>query len=336
MSVDGFERDFGDLHLDDDFIKGASTKELSATDRARRDERRHNEGLERQRQERDARKARRIHRRFFGHLRNRPQLIIAFITAAIVSFVFMHEEQAAKVGLRSGHTASTKSHDSDNFPTPRKIGNPTPLGTPASVPLGAGPYKFLDTQPNSQQPVTYDPCRVIEVVINPRTAPLNGDILVREAFDRVSAISGLQFQIVGETDEKPSKERAAFQPERYGDKWAPVLVAWSDPLEYPDLEGEVAGMGGSSRVRQKTGNSTYVSGEITLDGPDISDLVTDGYIDEARAVIMHEIGHLLGLDHVNDESHVMHERGKIGVSDFASGDKAGLALLGQGACNKEL
>ena len=45
---------------------------------------------------------------------------------------------------------------------------------PYSVPLldpGDGSYTFMHTQPGSKAPVTYDPCEVIEVQINPEGAP---------------------------------------------------------------------------------------------------------------------------------------------------------------------
>ena len=36
-----------------------------------------------------------------------------------------------------------------------------------------------------------------------------------------------------------------FQPDRYGDQWAPVLIAWTDESVITDLAGDVAGVGGA-------------------------------------------------------------------------------------------
>lgn len=54
----------------------------------------------------------------------------------------------------------------------------------------------------------------------------------------------------------------------------------------------------------------------------------------AQAVVMHEIGHLVGLGHVDDASQVMFPGGGGAqeVTDFEAGDRAGLALLGRGPC----
>lgn len=46
---------------------------------------------------------------------------------------------------------------------------------------------------------------------------------------------------------------------------------------------------------------------------------------------MHELAHVLGLDHVDDPTQLMHEE-NTGQFDFGDGDLAGLALLGTGAC----
>ena len=51
----------------------------------------------------------------------------------------------------------------------------------------------------------------------------------------------------------------------------------------------------------------------------------------ARAIILHELGHLIGLDHVDDNDQLMYPRAGD-VLDFADGDLTGLSVLGAGAC----
>ena len=46
-------------------------------------------------------------------------------------------------------------------------------------------------------------------------------------------------------------------------------------------------------------------------------------------------GTLLGLDHVDDPTQLMHAENS-GLTGFAAGDLAGLALLGSGPCVPEL
>lgn len=145
-------------------------------------------------------------------------------------------------------------------------------------------------------------------------------------------MTGLAFQAEGATDEPATEQREAFQPARYGDRWAPVLIAWSDPSEVPDLEGDVAGMGGSTGVTAgPRGPRVYVSGIVALDGPQLGGLLAaEGGPAQVRAVILHELGHLVGLDHVDDPGQLMHAR--EAVTDLQSGDLTGLSRLGAGPC----
>ena len=45
------------------------------------------------------------------------------------------------------------------------------LDAAPTVPDSSGSYAFLQTQPQTDEPVGYDPCRVIEVEVNPAGAP---------------------------------------------------------------------------------------------------------------------------------------------------------------------
>jgi hypothetical protein len=173
--------------------------------------------------------------------------------------------------------------------------------------------------------------------VNNRTALPGADRMLTEAIDRVSAVSGLRFEVEGVSDEVPSQDRKSYQPDRYGDRWAPVLVAWTDDKEYPELGGDVVGRGGSDWSVTQDNTLAYVSGIVALDGPDLKRLVNNesaGW-EKARASVMHEFGHLLGLDHVDAPSQIMNPEGND-VTEFQSGDKAGLAQLGEGKCYSEL
>jgi hypothetical protein len=48
-------------------------------------------------------------------------------------------------------------------------------------------------------------------------------------------------------------------------------------------------------------------------------------------VVLHELGHLVGLAHVNDPQQLMYSRGSTS-NGLGPGDLAGLARLGEGAC----
>ena len=55
------------------------------------------------------------------------------------------------------------------------------------------------------------------------------------------AATGLWFVNDGRTAEAASRQRQAFQPDRYSDRWTPVLLVWETADEQPDFGVDVAG-----------------------------------------------------------------------------------------------
>lgn len=210
-------------------------------------------------------------------------------------------------------------------PAAGRLAPPVPVTT-------HGAHAFLHATA-AGDPVGYDPCRAIRFVVRPDGAPPGGRQLVEEAVAIVSRASGLVFEDAGTTDEVPAVERRLIQPERYGDGWAPVLVAWADEAAVPELAGEVAGMGGSAAVPGADGHGEWLAaGRVVLDAEDIAAMLhrPDGAA-QARAIIVHELSHVLGLDHVDDTDELMHPVSST-RTDLGPGDLEGLAMVGQGPC----
>lgn len=199
-----------------------------------------------------------------------------------------------------------------------------------------GSYAFVRTQPGDpSEPVTYNPCRRIAVELNPASAPAGAQRLVTGALDAVSRATGLSLVLVGTTDRDPAAARAeaASSRMRLGRSSEPVLIAWSTPEETPELRGDVAGLAGSTaRASLGGGRLTYVTGTVVLDGPGLAQTAKQpGGRALVRAVLLHELGHLVGLDHVEDPGELMY-RASLGRTGFGPGDLAGLARLGAGPC----
>ena len=55
-----------------------------------------------------------------------------------------------------------------------------------------------------------------------------------------------------------------------------------------------------------------------------------------EAVVLHELAHVVGLNHVTSPSNLMNTELEPGVTDFAAGDLTGLAALGRGTCLPDL
>ena len=221
-------------------------------------------------------------------------------------------------------------------PLPGAGAAPTPLGTPLPAPAARGAYAFVAFQEDGTTPVAYDPCRQVHYVLRPG-APPGGEEVVHAAFARLGQVTGLQFVSDGPSDEPLARGRAVYQPERYGDRWAPVLVGWQTEEENPELAGNVVGSAVSIPVSLGDGPRVYVTGTVSLDATELPDLLADP--DDApvvRGVVLHELGHVVGLAHVDDPGQLMYPEAQRDVVDFAAGDLTGLARLGAGPCVPDL
>jgi Matrixin len=236
------------------------------------------------------------------------------------------------LGLRTWQQEAAHAALGGYPPLPREAGNARLL--PPGLPTGSTEYAFLQTLPDGA-PVTYDPCRPIHYVIRAAHLPSYGVQLIQEAVARASAASGLKFVDDGLTSEPLTADRASVQT-RYGDRWAPVLIAFSDARESPALANDVMGRGGSVSVAPDGPVSArYVTGQITLDQDDFDQTLglVNGWADD-RTAIMHELGHVLGLGHVRDRTQVMFPD-NVGLQAYGAGDHQGLALEGSGRCHHD-
>ncbi|PPK92434.1 matrixin [Kineococcus xinjiangensis] len=225
--------------------------------------------------------------------------------------------------------------DAPDGAVPARSGPGPRQGAPARpaehAPASGAGWMPAHLQRDGTTPIAWDPCRPVHVVMRPDGAPPGAEALLTGALDEVAAATGLRFVYDGVTDEAPSAERAPLQPERYGNRWAPVLVVWSTPAEEPEMRG----LGGRAAPRPVTapdGAWVYVSGTVELNATVFGELLAaPGSEERARAIVLHEFGHVVGLGHVEDPGQLMHASGSEVVT-FGPGDLAGLAELGRGEC----
>jgi hypothetical protein len=198
---------------------------------------------------------------------------------------------------------------------------------------GTGAFTFMAHQPGDPQtPVTYDPCRPILVRVNPDGGPDDAVALVRDALAEVSRLTGLVLRYDGTSTERPHWD-SAFVPSILGRALSrPVLVTWARASEVADLAGDVAGVGGSVPVPGDDGVVRYLTGAVTLDATTYAELAHRPNGERAmRAILLHELGHVVGLGHVQDPAELMNADNE-GQLDFGPGDRAGLARVGSGSC----
>lgn len=192
---------------------------------------------------------------------------------------------------------------------------------------GSAGYAFAMMQPDGVGPVTWDRCREIPYVVNPDGAPAGHLETVAAAVEDLADASGLRFRYDGTTDDRGFEDRAG----PFGST-APVLIAWATPEEVPALAGEVAGVGGAEARSVTPDRLVYVTGMVALDRDAFTAMGArpDG-AGLQRAVVEHELGHVLGLGHVGDPDQLMYAE-TTGQRNLAAGDRDGLAVLGSGPC----
>lgn len=161
-----------------------------------------------------------------------------------------------------------------------------------------GPYALM-------HPGYAYPCAPIHYVISEAEAPPDFAEVVHGAVGKISAASGYRFFFDGMTSGRNFFSNAG-----------PVLIGFGASGENPRFAEDVIGLGGSA-----TGADQHlVAGAIMLDAtkyahqPDMA---------ERQAIVMHELGHVLGLDHVDDTGELMSAH-NVGRTTLGPGDLAGL------------
>ena len=196
---------------------------------------------------------------------------------------------------------------------------------PAPAPVATGDFAFLAH--DGDRPVRYDPCTPIHYIVNLTRAPAGASTDVRQAIAELSQATGLTFVADGTTDEVPMAHRGMQKNSRYPG-WPPVLIAWVDPAQSDLLSGGAIGEGGSTWIGNP-GSEVYVTGIVAIDATQNRKLAPGFGGDSVGSVLLHELGHVVGLDHVADATQIMYATvtGKPAV--YGQGDLAGLSELGR-------
>ena len=189
--------------------------------------------------------------------------------------------------------------------------------------------------------VRWNPCQPITVKVNlgALPSPLRPAGLkdTKTALRRVSVATGHTFSYLGQTREVPRTATVRGQS-------ADIVVAWTTPAktDYP-VSGNLFGHGGEldTTAAQPTldGGVRYfgpwiMRGFVVLDTPQI---IRDRAKRSGAGVsqvnmLLHELGHAVGLEHVANRSQLMNPylTGKS-PAGYGAGDLAGLRKVGQAA-----
>lgn len=198
------------------------------------------------------------------------------------------------------------------------------------------------TLPNgSKVPVRWNGCQTaITYKVNLASVPSAQRATVlsetHEAARQLATATGFRFAYKGQTAEVPRVGSAAKQT-------AEVVIAYATPAKTNfNLAGNVIGVGGLSYYwssRTVNGKTTYTvaarRGWVVIDTPDTLRLTKAGFGTGTRRtnLLLHELGHAMGLQHVSDTRQQMHPtlttRSPQGFAP--TGDRVGLQKIGRGA-----
>jgi hypothetical protein len=206
--------------------------------------------------------------------------------------------------------------DTDQGVSPNQAVTVSPDYTPRG---SAKAWKTYDRRPR------WDPCRVIPVRTNLRRAPAGTRKLVKRALSVVHAATGLRFNLAGSTTKVPFTGGATST--QFLDRG--LVIAWTTPRKVRRLAGSVAGVGGSTWRSVNGGPAEYQYGGVAVDAT--QKLPAKGFAagQSTGALLLHEIAHTVGLDHVGATSQLMYPQlQNTFKARFEAGDLAGLRAVG--------
>ena len=195
-------------------------------------------------------------------------------------------------------------------------------------------YAFLEAREGGCLPVRFNPCEPIRYVVNAALAPPGALDDLREAIRQLEAATGMTFVDEGLTDEPASVNRARSQPERYGNRWAPVLIAWDHGDRFRMEPTNPAG-GRSFPVGQVSVSGVLIVNVDAVAQDRGRSRPADGFGEGTTwgRVFLHELGHLVGLGHVARSDQIMFPElgAQAGGAGYHAGDLTGLRLVGRDA-----
>lgn len=228
----------------------------------------------------------------------------------------------------TGSTATRSTATRSTAPGPRRpAARPAPR--PATRPTPAS-YAFAAQVGGA--PVRWDPCTPIRWTSNTALGPVGGLDVLRDAVARVAAVTGTTWQYVGATSTTPS---AGYLPRVASASYPPVLIGWTDSAASDLLPARPSSTLGMTRTAwfgtQRADGTAVAATRAAVVALDRTDRLPLRGGRSWTAVALHELGHTMGLAHVEEPDQLMAGVLPRAVGDLQSGDRKGLVRLGRAA-----
>ncbi|UYM07667.1 matrixin family metalloprotease [Solicola gregarius] len=193
-------------------------------------------------------------------------------------------------------------------------------------------YNILSKDEGYPYIARWNPCQKIHYKINARKSPRAGFVKdTLKAVKRLHRASGLRFTYQGRTKTVPN----IHSPKRYKGK-TDLVIAWTTPKKRQVLKN-LGGWGGGYwwRVSKRTGK--FTKGWVLLNSkyrykyPKGFGKGPRGGYGTRGQLLMHELGHSMGLAHVERRSEIMFHYTYRRKAKWGNGDRKGLRKVGQPA-----
>ncbi|MGB8652795.1 MAG: matrixin family metalloprotease [Mycobacteriales bacterium] len=182
----------------------------------------------------------------------------------------------------------------------------------------------------SGKPVRWNPCRPIHWVFRPYGAPSGALPVVQSAVARIARATGTTWVYDGQVLSAPSSRWLPSSSAQV----RPLLIGWTDAAHSDLLRGRPSTVLGVTRtawfgtVQNGVTTAAIQAAVVALDRTDRLPLTGTA---SWRTVLLHELGHAMGLGHAGSSAQVMYPTLQRRFTDLQPGDLTGLSRVGRAA-----